>query len=83
MAQIHIRAPLCIAAGAVLPPVCCGLVAMRFYARRQQNHRYQADDWLTLPALVCSPDRCAALETSADWHFIGSGCWHERRSPYG
>lgn len=52
MADIQIHAPLCLAAGAVFPPVCAGLVALRFYARRQQGNRYELDDWLTIPALV-------------------------------
>ena len=52
MASIHVRAPLVLAAGAVLPPVCTGLVALRFYARRIQNANYGIDDWLTLPVLV-------------------------------
>ena len=54
MADVHIHAPLCIAAGAILPPVCAGLVCLRFYARQQQGKRFGADDWLTVPALVMS-----------------------------
>ena len=53
MADVHIHAPLCIAAGAILPPICAGLVCLRFYARQQQGKRFGADDWLTVPALVC------------------------------
>ena len=52
MANVHIYAPLCIAAGAIFPPVCTGLVMLRFYARRQQGNPFKADDWLTIPALV-------------------------------
>lgn len=53
MADMHIHAPLCIAAGAIFPPVCAGLVALRFYARRQQGNGLKLDDYLTIPALVC------------------------------
>lgn len=52
MASIVIHAPLCIAVGVALPPVCAGLVALRFYARKQQGSRFGIDDWLTVPALV-------------------------------
>ena len=52
MADIHIHAPLCIAAGAIFPPVCATLVALRFYARRAQGVGFGYDDWLVLPALV-------------------------------
>ena len=51
MADIHIYHPLCIAAGAVFPPVAVSLVAIRFYVRRQQGSHIGIDDWLTVPAV--------------------------------
>ena len=53
MAHIQIHAPLCIAAGALLPPICTGLVVLRFYARRRKANAIEIDDLLTIPALVC------------------------------
>lgn len=41
-----------IAAGAVWPPLCAFIVALRFYTRRVQGARLLLDDWLTIPALV-------------------------------
>ena len=52
MAPIHITPPLLIAAGAIWPPVCATVVALRFIARRVQNVQLGIDDWLVLPALV-------------------------------
>lgn len=37
MADVHIYAPLCVAAGAVFPPICAILVGLRFYARKKQR----------------------------------------------
>ena len=52
MAPIHITPPLLIAAGAIWPPVCATVVALRFIARRVQSVQLGIDDWLVLPALV-------------------------------
>ena len=52
MAPIHITPPLLIAAGAIWPPVCATVVALRFLARRVQSVQIGIDDWLILPALV-------------------------------
>ena len=52
MADIHIYAPLCISAGAVLPVVCVSLLAARFYARRRQKMMYELDGWLFIQASV-------------------------------
>lgn len=52
MAHVPIYAPLCLAAGAIFPPLCSGVVALRFYARKQEGNQYRIDDWLTVPALV-------------------------------
>ena len=53
MASERLTAPLLITAGAIWPPVCAAVVALRFYTRRAQNIRLGPDDWLTIPALVC------------------------------
>ena len=66
MADIHIRYPLCIAAGAVFPPVASALVAMRFLARRQQSSKIGIDDWLTIPALVSSMDPRSVSSSAND-----------------
>ena len=52
MASIHLTPPLVIAAGAVWPPLCAGLVALRFVARTVTRAPLRIDDWLVLPALV-------------------------------
>ena len=52
MADIHIYAPLCIAASAVFPPLCAALAFTRFYARKKSGAGYSWDDWLVLPSLV-------------------------------
>ena len=44
-----------IAAGVIWPPLCAILVALRFYTRRVQHLDLFVDDWLTIPALVCTP----------------------------
>ena len=45
-----------LAAGIVWAPVCTAVVALRFAARRYQRATLQADDWLTIPALVSATD---------------------------
>lgn len=52
MASERLTAPLVISAGAILPPVCAAVVALRFYTRKTQTATLGADDWLTIPALV-------------------------------
>ena len=54
MASERLTAPLVITAGAVWPPVCAAVVALRFYTRKAQTVQLGPDDWLTVPALVCS-----------------------------
>lgn len=61
MADIHIHAPLVLAAGAALPPVCIGLVALRFYARTAQEAKFGLDDWLTVPGLLTVVGSCIAV----------------------
>ena len=46
----------CFAVGIVWAVVCTLVVALRFAARRYQNIRLLADDWLTIPALVSTPN---------------------------
>ena len=53
MASEQLTAPLVITAGAIWPPVCATVVALRFYTRRVQTAQLGSDDWLTIPALVC------------------------------
>lgn len=53
MASERLTAPLIITAGAIWPPVCVSVVALRFYTRKTQNAMLGSDDWLTIPALVC------------------------------
>lgn len=60
MAEIHIYAPLCIAAGALFPPICIGLVALRLVARKRGSLPIGLDDWLTVPACVC-------VESRSEW----------------
>ena len=36
-------------------------VVLRFVARRQQGARLRADDWLTVPVLVCRLVQCNPL----------------------
>ena len=43
---------LILVAGALWPPVCAIVVALRFYTRKVQSTKILIDDWLTLPALV-------------------------------
>ena len=52
MASERLTAPLVITAGAIWPPVCATVVALRFYTRRAQTAQLGPDDWLTIPALV-------------------------------
>ena len=52
MASERLTAPLVITAGAIWPPVCATVVALRFYTRKTQTARLGFDDWLTIPALV-------------------------------
>ena len=42
-----------IAAAVILPVLDLIAVGLRFYTRRKQRISPQADDWLTIPALVC------------------------------
>lgn len=65
MASIELTTGLVIAAGAVWPPVCAGLVTLRFVARKVQRAPLQIDDWLVLPALV-SPTSPVPLVPSAE-----------------
>ncbi|KAL8962056.1 MAG: hypothetical protein Q9193_001488 [Seirophora villosa] len=60
MASIELNTGLVIAAGAVWPPVCAGLVTLRFVARKVQRAPLQIDDWLVLPALALVIGMCAA-----------------------
>ena len=53
MASERLTAPLVITAGAIWPPVCVTVVALRFYTRKTQTAKLGYDDWLTIPALVC------------------------------
>ena len=50
MADIHVTTPLCIAAGAIFPPVCAIVVGLRFYGRRRQKADLGAD--VSLPRAV-------------------------------
>lgn len=43
-----------VAAAVVLPVLDVLVVGLRFYTRRRQRLPLQMDDWLTLPAAVCS-----------------------------
>ena len=43
-----------IAASIVLPVLDIIFVFLRFYTRRRQRQQLQADDWVTIPALVCN-----------------------------
>lgn len=40
------------AVGVVWAPACTAVVILRFVVRRYQRTNLQADDWLTIPALV-------------------------------
>ena len=83
MASISLTPLLVIAAGALWPPVCTIVVAMRFLARRTQGVQLDVDDWLVLPALVSIAVRSAAVQFSLIRGFSGSGHWdccrHSRR----
>lgn len=52
MASERLTAPLVITAGAIWPPVCVTVLALRFYTRKTQTAKLGFDDWLTIPALV-------------------------------
>lgn len=41
-----------LAVGIIWLPISIFIVLLRFYARRQQNARLGADDWLIIPACV-------------------------------
>lgn len=44
-----------IAVAALFPSLSIVFVGLRFYVRRVQRMKLLADDWLLIPALVCSP----------------------------
>jgi len=71
MATIHIYAPLCIAAGAIFPPVCATLVALRFHSRKMQKAPLGWDDWLTIPPLLLLVGMCIAVLYGIGEHAVG------------
>ncbi|KAI4145366.1 MAG: hypothetical protein LQ340_006315 [Diploschistes diacapsis] len=49
------------AVGVVWAPACTAVVILRFVVRRYQRTNLQADDWLTIPALLGTLGVCAAM----------------------
>lgn len=71
MASERLTAPLVISAGAILPPVCAAVVALRFYTRKTQTATLGSDDWLTIPALILLIGMCAAALRGVALHSVG------------
>ncbi|KAF2237741.1 hypothetical protein EV356DRAFT_529673 [Viridothelium virens] len=71
MADIRVNPPLIIAAGAVWPVVCAGVVSLRFLTRKMQGAKLNVDDWLTLPALLLVIGIGAAILQGAEQKAVG------------
>ena len=54
MLYAYIAPRVVAAAGATFPVVCFVLVSLRLYARRVQDLKWGLDDWLVMPAVVCT-----------------------------
>ena len=70
MSSIIVTPPIVIAAGAIFPPLCASLVALRFYSRKVANLSYGLDDWLTIPALVLLTGISAAISRGVAEHSV-------------
>ncbi|KAF2800435.1 hypothetical protein K505DRAFT_970 [Melanomma pulvis-pyrius CBS 109.77] len=60
-----------IAAGTVFPVVCAILVAARFQAKRYLGSGLLIDDWLTLPALLCTAGMGISLVVGVVYKGLG------------
>ena len=55
-----------LALGIVFPILCALTVALRFYVRRRKAVPLLADDWLTIPAWICTTGVCITI-IYGDW----------------
>ena len=56
--DLRVHAPVVIAEGAILIPVCTMMVFLRFYARRVSGSSFGMDDLAIAAALVSLNDQC-------------------------
>jgi hypothetical protein len=70
-----------ILAGIIFPIVGGALVALRFYSKHVKRSGFEIEDWLTLPAFVCTcarHTRAELLMAAPDihtWHVLLPRIW--------